>query len=539
MAEVFISYKSERRRAAEHMAAVLERHGFSVWFDYQLIKGRDFGLQIDRRVREAKALVVLWCSKSATSRWVAEEVDLAHELGILVPVKIEPCELPVGFRRADYVNLVDWDGAPRSNRLDPLLDALEQKIGRSPAPDFKALRDYEETWRRFGALPLKGFAFDRAPEVDEGDRGSPDKASPRRANAEPRSNGEQHSLLVVAAQEWPAIRDSGDPRRLLRFEQHFAGTYYAEEARELREAIEVADRRRRVEEAERADAVRMAEGYIPLRLGDGQNDEMRWLRSGAGDKEWFADFSAGPKMIVVPAGDFMMGSPPGKGDPDEKPQHNVTIKAPFAVSISPVTRGEFAAFISDKNPKIEMGAWVWNGQQWENDPSKSWRDPGFRQKDDHPVVCVNWHNAQAYVAWLRERSGGKIYRLLSEAEWEYCCCAGTTTPYSTGDTITPAQANFGRNSKGTTSVTTFPPNPWGLRDMHGNVWEWCEDNWHDDYSGNPTSDGSVWPGGDTSLRVLRGGSWGNGPRVLRSADRGRNRPGYRGNGVGFRLARTL
>jgi hypothetical protein len=108
MPEVFISYKSERRRAAEHMAAVLERYGYSVWFDYQLIKGRDFGLQIDGKIREAKALVALWCTESVKSRWVAEEVDLAHELDILVPVKIEPCTLRVGFRRQDYIDLSEW-----------------------------------------------------------------------------------------------------------------------------------------------------------------------------------------------------------------------------------------------------------------------------------------------------------------------------------------------------------------------------------------------------------------------------------------------
>src|SRR5215469_2391797 len=204
MAEVFISYKSERRRAAEHIAAVLERYGYSVWFDYQLIKGRDFGLQIDRKVREARALVVLWCTESVESRWVAEEVDLAHELGILVPVKIEPCTLRVGFRRQDYIDLPEWDGAPRSHRLDPLIEALEQKIGRSSAPDFKALKDYETIWRRFGALPLKAFAFDQPPEAHEGDRGMPHTASARRPSAEPRLNNEARALLALAVQEWPS-----------------------------------------------------------------------------------------------------------------------------------------------------------------------------------------------------------------------------------------------------------------------------------------------------------------------------------------------
>jgi hypothetical protein len=393
MADVFISYKSERRRAAEHLAAVLERYGYTVWFDYQLIKGRDFGLQIDRKVREAKALVVLWCTRSVGSSWVAEEADLGRELGILVPVKIESCVLPIGFRRLDYIDLSEWDGAPRSPSLDPLIKALEQNIGRPPAADLKALWDYEATWRRFGAPPLRAFAFDQPPAADEGDRGL---QGWRRPEVESSSISVPHSLLALAAQEWPAARDSGDPRRLRRFEQQFAGTYYAQEACELREAIEV-----------------------------------RLLQRGPGAR--FRDFDAAPEMIVVPAGSFQMGSRDGEGDDDERPQHKVAIRSDFAVGISPVTRGEFAAFISAANHKIELGAFVWNGREWKNDPSKSWRDPGFKQADDHPVVCVNWHDAQAYAAWLRERSGGKGYRLLSEAEWEYCCRAGTTSPYSTGD----------------------------------------------------------------------------------------------------------
>jgi formylglycine-generating enzyme required for sulfatase activity len=153
------------------------------------------------------------------------------------------------------------------------------------------------------------------------------------------------------------------------------------------------------------------------------------------------------------------------------------------------------------------------------------------------VVCVNWYDAQAFAAWLRKRSGGKAYRLLSEAEWEYCCRAGTTSAYSTGDAITAGQANFGLNSDGTTPVSRFPPNPWGLRHMHGNVWEWCEDNWH--YSGNPPLDGSVWRGEDTSSRVLRGGSWDGGSLDLRSAYRYGFLPDIRGSNVGFWVARTL
>jgi formylglycine-generating enzyme required for sulfatase activity len=263
----------------------------------------------------------------------------------------------------------------------------------------------------------------------------------------------------------------------------------------------------------------------------------------AGDR--FRDFDGAPQMIVVPAGEFMMGSPDGEGDNSERPQHKVTIKNPFAVGMAPVTRGEFAAFIEATNYKIESGARVWNVQEWKDDPSKSWRDPGFQQGDDHPVVCVNWHDVQAYVKWLRERSGGKAYRLLSEAEWEYCCRAGTTTQYSAGDTITEAQANFNRNTNGTRPVSKSPPNRWGLRDMHGNVWEWCEDTWHENYEGAP-SDGSAWlpnrasrRSNQSSSRVVRGGSWDNLPGGLRSARRYRVASEIRDRNLGFRLARTL
>lgn len=164
--EIFISHKSERRAAAQHFATVLKHHGFSVWYDYSLVKGRDFGLQIDSKIRGAKALVCLWCSKAVGSRWVAEEVDLAHELGVLIPVKIEACDLPVGFRRADYIDLSGWDGAPRGAQIDSLIDELEKRIGRPAVLDRAAIREYEKTWRTFGAPSLRAFGL-AAVEMEE------------------------------------------------------------------------------------------------------------------------------------------------------------------------------------------------------------------------------------------------------------------------------------------------------------------------------------------------------------------------------------
>jgi hypothetical protein len=167
MPEVFISYKRERRAAAEHLAETIRLFGYDCWFDYGLIKGRDFTVQLDRKIRESKALVVLWCTLSVGSRWVHEEVDLARSLGILVPAKIEPCELPVGSRLLDSVDLTSWSGSPRGVELDALIDAIAQQVGRAARLDYATLRQYDQIWRRFGAPSMMAFALDRSAGADD------------------------------------------------------------------------------------------------------------------------------------------------------------------------------------------------------------------------------------------------------------------------------------------------------------------------------------------------------------------------------------
>ncbi len=543
--DVFISYKSERRKAAEHLATVLRLYGYSVWFDYQLIKGSDFGLQIDRKIREAKAVVVLWCSLSVDSQWVIEEADLAYKLGILIPVIIEPCELPVGFRRQDYIDLSSWDGAPRSYQLDPLLDAVEGRIGRPPHLDRGGARDFEATWRRYGAPSLRTFALGQPLAEVERDRQLPQTGSvfsPMEASAVAPSvaaapAGHRYELMPFAAREWPAVRDSKDVQRLERFERHFAGTFYAEEARALREVIEIEVRRRMDEEnAEHRRRYQeqkfREEGRISVPVGGRNAGQTRWLLPGAGEP--FCDLDGGPEMVVVPAGRFIMGSPDDEPQrsPSEGPRHEVTFARPFAVGRYAVTRGQFAAFVNATGHKA----------------AGPWRDPGFKQDDSHPVVYIRWDDAKSYAAWLTEATG-RPYRLLTEAEWEYVARAGTATPFWWGTSFTTEQANYDGNyvyegggskreyRQGTVPVGSFAPNPWGLYNVHGNVWEWCEDTWHDTYDGAPT-DGSAWIWkGSQSGRVVRGGSWSYFPGDLRSARRSRNSVEY--YYYGFRLARTL
>jgi formylglycine-generating enzyme required for sulfatase activity len=234
-------------------------------------------------------------------------------------------------------------------------------------------------------------------------------------------------------------------------------------------------------------------------------------------------------MVIIPPGRFLMGSPPNEQDrsDSEGPQHEVRIGS-FALGKHPVTFAQWDAALAA-------------GAKLEKPSDQGWG------RGDRPVINVSWNDAQAYIAFLNGGAEGP-YRLPSEAEWEYACRAGTTTPFSFGQTISTAQANYdgnhtyGAGKKGefrqkTTPVGAFPANAFGLHDMHGNVWEWCEDCWNANYNDAPR-DGRVNTTGDCSNRVNRGGSWYSNPTGLRSASRDRSTPTIRSDILGFRLART-
>jgi formylglycine-generating enzyme required for sulfatase activity len=245
----------------------------------------------------------------------------------------------------------------------------------------------------------------------------------------------------------------------------------------------------------------------------------------------FRDCDVCPEMVVLAGGTFTMGSPAGEAgrDSDEGPQRQVTI-APFAIGKTEVTFEQWDACVT---------AGGCNGHR----PSDAGWGRGSR-----PVINVSWNDAQAYVAWLSNKTG-RTYRLPTEAEWEYAARAGTTTPFSFGATISTAQANYdgdytyGSGSKGedrrrTVPAGSLPANPWGLHEVHGNVWEWVEDCYHASYQGAPTN-GRAWVDQSCTARVLRGGSWVNDPGDLRSAGRGWGEPDTRDDNGGFRVARTL
>jgi formylglycine-generating enzyme required for sulfatase activity len=229
-----------------------------------------------------------------------------------------------------------------------------------------------------------------------------------------------------------------------------------------------------------------------------------------------------PEMVNIPAGSFLMGSPgteTGRSD-SESPQHKVHIGA-FEVSKNPVTRGQWRIFANETGQRSTKNCDSLN--------------PGFPQDDRHPAVCMNWQEAQDYIAWLNRKSG-QHFRLLTEAEYEYVNRAGTQTAYFWGESDADLAQHANSNGKGTTPVGSFPANSFGLFDTTGNVWSWTQDCWHKDYHGAPT-DGSAWETGcDSSARVVRGSSWTFYAKCRRSACRFGNQRGYRDGGL--RLART-
>jgi len=259
-------------------------------------------------------------------------------------------------------------------------------------------------------------------------------------------------------------------------------------------------------------------------------------------------------MVPIPGGTFLMGSPENElyHLDDESPQHEVAVP-PFFMGRFPITQAQwrFVAQLEPTNRELDADQADIDGEdvgtfQLEPTVRELDTDPSNFKGDNRPVERVSWYDATEFCARLSQLTG-RDYRLPSEAEWEYACRAGTTTPFHCGETITSDLANYhgyytyGQGPKGiyrreTTEVGSFPPNAFGLHDMHGNVWEWCQDHWHSNYDDAPT-DGRAWiEVEDSEQRIHRGGSWADDPRNCRSAFRFDDAPDVIDYSLGFRVA---
>ncbi len=265
----------------------------------------------------------------------------------------------------------------------------------------------------------------------------------------------------------------------------------------------------------------------------------RYKRSGKHFIEALSD-EIGLDMVLIPGGKFMMGAPEDELESldDERPQHEVAVPS-FLMGRYPVTQAQWRIVA-----------------KWSQVARKLDSDPSYFKGNNHPVEQVSWEEAVEFCQRLSVKTG-RTYRLPSEAEWDYACRAGTTTPFHFGETLSDELANYcaqdekigdtlykgayGRGIEGkyrqeTTEVGIFPPNNFGLHDMHGNVWEWCEDDWHDSYEGAP-EDGRAWleENATDTGKLLRGGSWLFYPGHCRSAYRFNRSRDYRYNCLGFRV----
>ena len=448
--------------------------------------------------------------------------------------------------------------------------------------DVAALRDFAS---KYPSSPRASFARSRLEVLERFAKEREDLA--RRAREDEQRKGAEAEAQRIA-REAAARRETEERVRA----EQLAAQRRIEEEQKRQEAVrlEAANQeaqRQQLAEQKRQEAVHKQEEekkrIAALRLLEEQerNEALRQQRQTdrlssqqapsppvtdlSKPKPWevFRDCPRCPELVVIPAGEFVMGSSKedinnGLGAANEAPQHMVFIKRPLAVGRFEVTRDEFETFVHASGYKIGDRCYTLESNTPRERADRSFRNPGYVQTGVHPVVCVNWRDAKAYVEWLSQ-STGKTYRLLSEGEWEYVARAGSLLPYGFGKDATEvckfgngadqtaklamlptdyAYMNCTDNYPYTAPVGSFKANAMGLFDLLGNVWEWTGDCFYDDYLTAP-SDGSARAGAGCQARAVRGGSWFSTGKSLRPAVRAKATDNARYDDVGFRVARVL
>lgn len=541
---------------------------------------------LDKGVRQAKAVLGCWSPWALQREWVKNECAIARDQNKLVAVerlRLTPDDVPAEFYRVDRKDVTDLIEDQPHEGWGMALSALAAKLriwadrNRDPA-EADAAREKADVLDKAGlaertaagamARMARGDISSK-PKIDIGAAyetawaaidASLEAGHYRRYEKMFEASPAAFARLIEAEarakslDRWTGV-DKTDPDAIA--DAIRTGLFPALEAEARKRMRRAADARLKEQQARAAaaaEASRQAEEEVRLESEKRAAEERRLgasvvrardaaLGGGAVSGRIFSLDLPGvpgwprPEAVVIPPGRFLMGSPSDEVDrlDSEGPQREVDIRYPFAVGRDSVTFAEWDAAVA-AGAKLSAPA-----------------DEGWG-RGARPVINVSWEDAKAYLAWLNEGLGLRgrtdAWRLLSEAEWEYSARAGTTTPFSFGATISASQANYdgnhtyGNGSKGeyrqkTTPVGTFVANAFGLHDMHGNVWEWVEDCYANNYSEGQPSDGRAHSPDSCANRVFRGGSWDITPRSLRSALRGWNSPTYRLSGIGFRVARTL
>ncbi len=527
MVDVFISYPRSARAKVESIKAKLDELDLDCFFDLESIDGgASFPDIIDRALRASRVVLCCWSPLYFERPWCMIECRDGLARGTMVPVSLERFERfapPADMRHLNYFDLTTWDGADAHEDWNRTLHAIGKLVGRELVPPLKKT-----------LLGLK--ARDAAPGPHEAVQGRVLAQGLRDEARGEAQIGSVYDATVVRVVEFGAfVNFLGDKEGLVHVSQL--------STRPGQTALDVIKQGERVKVNflgfDDRGKVRLSMNAV--HQGDrtgGRLEESDRLRPGSvwRDTIYGLAETACPEMVTIPPGKFLMGAPEGEkasGD-DQRPQHEVRIDYTFALGRHVVTFAEWDAAIAAgaKLEKLSDNGWG---------------------RERRPVINVSWEDAKDYIAWLNStlsfNDRADAYRLPSEAEWEYSCRAGATTPFSFGTMISSTQANYDGDTaqvagkKGeyrgkTTPVGLFPANAFGLHDMHGNVWEWCEDAWNANYYGAPT-DGSAWVTDPTSSRrVCRGGDWESFPASVRSAHRNCAERTFRDR-KGFRVARTV
>lgn len=482
MADIFISYAREDETRIRELVRSLEGEGWSIFWDRRIPAGKTWQSYIGQALNDARCVIVAWSQHSVTSDWVIEEANDGKDRSILVPIFLESVKPPLGFRGIHAADLTNWKPGESSPHFDQLIQDIAGVVGGKPP---QATPEGELTAR---TQPV---------------------ATPREIPTEP----PPHKPTLPKSElphPWKKrkIFLTGGMIALVVATVAVVALWFFRESR-LQGARPVEPPGAKVPEAPpKAEEMPKPE-VMPAKPAA--------LQSKPAAKEptqrTFTN-SIGMSFVLIPAGSFTMGSPanePGRND-DER-QHPVTISKPFYLQTTEVTQKQWTQLMEIKRSNFE--------------------DCG----DDCPMDNVSWNDAQEFIRRLNQTESVAKYRLPTEAEWEYACRAGSKSMFCFGDDEAKLWQYgwYGSNSDGKTHrVGKKKSNDWGLYDIHGNVWEWCQD-WYGNYPTGQVMDPTGPKTGE--YRVWRGGSWGSGTQGLRSALRGRSSPDSRGPVIGFRVAR--
>jgi formylglycine-generating enzyme required for sulfatase activity len=498
MPDVFVSYNREDLPIAQRVVDGLMHEGLNVWLDMELKAGENYDEITEERLRAAKAVVVLWSSRSVKSRWVRAEATIGQRKSTLVPAMIEECDRPVMFELVQTTDLSKWEGDRDDPNWRKLVTVIRDRINAAPP----------------GPLFAEGGA--KMPAGRNGKRKAPPKqVAMRKEHVAKKRKGMGIGGILVSLILLLGAGAGGlyawKPQEVSAAVAAFTGAAPARtiETASVTPAAETQAPPPEMSAAAPADAVPVAEpatatpapAAIPVAATEKRTDTFR-------------ECDACPLMMNVHGGTFLMGAPDDELGRKawEGPQRKVAM-APYAIGVSEVTYEEWDACVAD-------------GGCANYTPKDSGQGRGKQ-----PVTNVSWKDATTYAAWLTRKTG-RVYRLPTEAEWEYAGRGGTTTPFWWGAMNDPAKAGTGATAQ---AVDTLAANPLGLVGVTGNVREWVQDCYVNTFAKAPL-DGRSVEVSKCAQRVLRGGSYSDAVESLRIAARSRNDPAKRDTRTGFRIA---